>query len=68
MFLRKFCLQVLKLKRKLQATLETVFREVAVTPPPSKNEGLWDIGHSMSMVLTKKEAVAIVLYLVHYYT
>ena len=40
MFLRKFCLQELKLKRKFQAILETVFCERVILCTPSNREGL----------------------------
>ena len=40
MFLRKFCLQELKFKRKFQAILETVFCERVILCTPSNGEGL----------------------------
>ena len=54
MFLIRFCQHGSNFRRKLQPVLEYVSREsdkknTRPSPPPSKDEGLKDIGHIMSI-------------------
>ena len=51
MFLRKFCQQDPKFKRKFEAILEMAFCERVSLRPPSSGVELRDIQHSMSMIL-----------------
>ena len=55
MFLRKFCYQDQKFKRKFEAILETaLWGKVSSGEGPSNGEGLRDIQHSMSIVLDRR--------------
>ena len=71
MFQRKCYLQSQNFKRKFQTSLEVCLGQAMEINSPSKEEGLRDIRHKISMVLDTKfweSMVVVVSYLFHYKT
>ena len=61
MFLRTFCQQELKFKRKFRAILQTVFCELVSLRPPSNGEGLTLI--SLGFLAVRFKVVVVVVWL-----